>query len=294
MKRMWSVLGAGLSMGLAATLLVSCNVIKGELTLLVDNSQTTADSPCWSSDGSKIYFVSSEDLYSPGQVWSINLADETQKQLSEEEVKEIDISRDGNLCVTYLDGWIRLLDTETWTQRDSIAVPEEAKTAKNFYPPKFSHQSDKIIYYLYYLFSDSSYLHKVNLVDSTDELILAAKRGFVFAPGPGDTLFALGDTIYNLNSQERIPIDIPDDLIEFIYWNPVVPTELVISTGPQDDIFLFDLETQKATRIDIRSTEASWVGYARFSPDGERIVFATLDAGGSWFVCRIWLFEPTD
>lgn len=296
MKRMWSVLGAGLIAWAVVTPLLSCNVVKGELTLLVDNKETTAYSPCWSSDDSKIYFVSSEDLYSPGQVWSINLADETQKQLSEEEVKEIDISPAGDLCVTYLDGWILLLDTETWTQLDSLPVPEEFKEdwRNDFYAPRFSYESDQIIYYLYHLYSDSSYLHKVNLADSTDELILAAERGSVFAPGPGDTLFVLRDTIYNLNSQERIPIDIPDDLIEFVYWNPAVPTELIISTGPHEDIFIFDIQTQKANRIDTRSTEASWVGYAKFSPDGERIVFATLDAGGSWVVSRIWLFEPLD
>ena len=301
MKRMWRVLGVRLIGVLVGTLVVSCNedVIEGELILLVDNKETTAYSPCWTSDGSKIFFVSAEDIHpydNPGQVWSVNITDGTPEQISQKEVWRIDISPEGDLCVTYLDGWIRLLDTETWTQLDSLPVPEEFKEdwRNDFYAPRFSYESDQIIYYLYHLYSDSSYLHKVNLADSTDELILAAERGSVFAPGPGDTLFALRDTIYNLNSQERIPIDIPDDLIEFIYWNPIVPTELVISTGPHEDIFIFDIQTQKANRIDTRSTEASWVGYARFSPDGERIVFATLDAGGSWVVSRIWLFEPLD
>lgn len=299
MKRMWSVLGAGLIVGMAATLLVSCNVVKGELSLLVDNTETTAYSPCWSSDGSKIYFISAEDIHpydNPGQVWSVNITGGTPKQITQEAVWRIDISPTGDLCVTYLDGWIRLLDTETWTQLDSLPEPEEFKEdwRNDFYAPRFSYESDQIIYYLYHLYSDSSYLHKVNLADTTDELILAVERGSVFAPGPGDTLFVLRDTIYNLNSQERIPIDIPDDLIEFVYWNPAVPTELIISTSPHEHIFIFDIQTQKAERIDTRSTEASWVGNASFSPDGERVAFATLDAGGSWVVSRIWLFESSD
>jgi len=297
MKRMWSVLRVGLIIGATVTL-VSCNVIQGELTLLVE--ERSAYSPCWASDGSKVYFVASEDALNPvalGQIWSVDIEDKTQKKVSEEEVKEIDISRDGDLCVTYLDEWILVLNTETWTQRDSIHLPEEATGdwRNKFSAPRFSYETNEVIYYHYHVYSKSSYLHKVNLVDSTDQLILTTEGASVVAPGPGDTLLAFGDTIYNLNSQERIPIDIPDDYIQSIDWNPAVPTELVVSTGPQDDIFLFDLETQKATRIDIRPTiKSGWVGSARFSPDGDKIVFGTLDAEGTWSLCKIWLFEPID
>ncbi len=304
MKRMWSVLGAGLIGVLVGSLVVSCNddaedVIEGELTLLVDNKETTAYSPCWSSDGSKIYFVSAEGIHpydNPGQVWSVNITDGTPEQISQKEVWRIDISPEGDLCVTYLDGWIRLLDTDTWTQLDSLPVPEEFKEdwRNDFYAPRFSYESDQIIYYLYYLYSDSRYLHKVNLDDSTDELILAAERGSVFAPGPGDTLITLRDTIYNLNSTERIPLNIDFDDIESLDWNPTLPTELLIATNSHKYLFIFDLETREVTKIDISSTDAGWVGDASFSPDGERIVFTTTNSGGIWVVSRIWLFEPSD
>ncbi|MBN2378818.1 WD40 repeat domain-containing protein [candidate division WOR-3 bacterium] len=283
------------------TLGLTCGAdIKGDLTLLVE--QESAYSPQWSTDGTKIYFVESldeMDAFGPGYVWSVDISNKQVRQESEDTLGVIDFSPAGNLCVTYLEQekWIRVFDTETWTLFDSIAMPDEAfeDWRNKFYSPRFSYDSNDVFYYHYHVYSDSSYLHKVNLVDFTDEVILTTSGSSPLAPGPGDSLIAFGDTIYNLNSQERIFIDIPEEYIQSSDWNPADPKELLISSGPQDDILVFDLDTKEASRLDIHKTvKSGWVGDAQYSPEGDRIVFGTLDSEATWSLCQFFVFDPEE
>jgi len=272
--------------------------IDGELTLLLE--QESAYSPQWSSDGTKIFFVESLDemvAFGPGYVWSVDVNSKEVNQVSDDTLGIIDFSPDGNLCVTYIEEekWIRVFDTETWTQLTSIAMPDEALEdwRNKFSSPRFSYESNDIIYYHYHIYSDSSYLHKVNLVDSTDEVILTTSGASFLAPGSGDTLITFGDTIYNLNSQERIFIDISEEFIQSADWNPADPRELLISSGPQDDILVFDLDTREASTLDIHKTvKSGWVGDGQYSLEGDRIVFGTLDSEATWSLCQIFVFEP--
>lgn len=280
-------------------MLVSCEKpIEGELTLLIE--QKSAYSPCWAHDGSCVYFVSSTndlDAWGAGLVWSVDVGNNHINQVSGDALAEMDFSTDGSLCVTYYNGWIRMYDTETWAQCDSTALTEDAKKSLNImHPPKFSTESNDIIYYHYYdRTSDHSYLHKVNLNDSTDETILSTDQASYVAPGPGDTIVAFGDTIYNLNTQERIFIDISEEYIQSADWNPIEPTELLISSGPQEDILIFNLITKEAHTLGIHKTvKSGWVGGAQYSPDGKKVVFVGMDQDATWSLARIWIFEAAE
>lgn len=293
MKRMWSVLGAGLSMGLAATLLLSCNVIKGELTLLVENHLEATYSPCWSWDGSKIYFIHSEGPRNPdepGQIRSVNVADQTLALICENTFCAIDVSRQDNLCLpTWYNGddWIRVVDIETWTTLDSI-LPEHI-----YGYPRFSMESSQIIYYIDREQGwDSTLLHKVDLSSSTDEIILVAGPGYSVTPGPGDTLFAIGDTIYNINNAERIPLDLDPLSDATLDWNPANHLELLICEERTDrHILLFNLGTRKSRRVNAVPNLAAWIHNPTFSPDGKRIAFEAAEGADSFYDYQIWIFD---
>lgn len=292
MRRMWGVLGAGLIAGAVLAPLLSCNVIQGDLELLVDES-ASAWSPCWSTDGTKIYFILGEEVDEyeddePGYVWSLEVETGSRKQISDqplgELLGEIETSRYDDLFISAWKGWIRILDIETWTQLDSFPAARE----NYLHQPKFSYESDQVIYYTLWA-TNSVFLHRINRADSTDEELIASGPGFVFAGGPGDTLVALSDTICNLNSGEKIPLGITPQSLD---WNPVVPTEILICTYDDEDLFIFDLETQKLRRINASPKETYNSREARFSPHGDRIVFTAFrDSDGRR---QIWLFEPSD
>lgn len=297
MKRMWSVLGAGLIAGAVVTPLISCNVIHGDTELLVDDPDHPVHSPRWSSDGSKIYFIlgkQNDDPWAIGSVWSFNLSDNTQTQITEEEIWDFDILATGNLAVTWEAYWFWIRDLETWDVLDSIKPCEEAMEVWVFIDqPKFSYESEELLYYTYWVAPDSIHLHRMDLADLADEEILFSKgEKRIFAPGPGDTLIALNDTVYNLTTGEQIPIPIKTGLKE-LQWNPVVPAELLISLG-DNGLFLFNLVERKTYRIEINTPKGYDIVDARFSPDGESIVLLASWNGDGFFENQIWLFKPLD
>ncbi|TKJ39156.1 hypothetical protein CEE36_10325 [candidate division TA06 bacterium B3_TA06] len=293
MRRMWSVLGAGLIAGAVVTSLLSCNVIQGDRELLVEDLQYVVHSPHWSADGSKIYYILGKDNSSPysiGPVLAHDLENNTQTQITEEEISHLRGAPTKDIAVTAKGWWFWVWDIETWTKVDSCQPCEEGIT--NWHRIgriHFSYESENAFYYIYWGEPDSLFLHRINLEDYTDEEVLAVKGNrLVFAPGPGDTLFAINDTIYNLNSGDKTPIGITP---RALHWNPAVPTELLVCTGEDKDLFLFNLEEEEAYRI---NTNASW-GYdvydAKFSSDGNKIVYITIDYDDAAVYTQMWLFD---
>lgn len=276
-------------MGMVCVLLLSCNPpIEGELTLVVDRLDSESwfsHSPCWSSDGSKVYYLShggNESYDHVYQIWSVNLSDmDTQKVIDNSfDIWRMDVSYISNLCVTYsldIDGELRFFDLENAAYEGAIKCPTQE--------PKFSLESDSIIYYL-----GEGGIRRYSLSDSTDEIICNQGSGAVFAPGPGDTLFAREDTVYNINTGEAIPIGIDGEYNYFINWNPAIPEELLIS-GISDDVFMFNLQTRELTKVDIKDTKPVWTGDARFSPDGSKIAFIVTRGSDGFYHDQIWIFE---
>jgi len=297
-------------LGLFACVILSCTQqIEGELTILVDwdDEGVTASSPEWSSDGSKVFFISTWDStgnYDTSRVWCVNVNTGETTLVSPEEYpvdyRKIDVDLIEDRCVTYwpsLYGLFRVYDTETWSQLDSVLPPEdfETKSITTIYYPKFSYESNQVFYYMYHVLGDASYLRKVNLVDSTDEIILTVKQSWFFAPGPGDTLFAVGDTIYNLNTDERISMGLEELLSTgSMDWNPANPDELIIAKGIRRDIYIYSIEHRELTRLDTDFGSGAIVEGARFSPDGDRIVFSVDVPVGGTFIDKIWIFEPEE
>jgi len=291
MKRMWSVLGAGLIVGMAVTLLLSCNPsIDGELTLLVeklDHESGFSHSPCWSSDATKVYYLShwgnGEEYSSNYVIRSIDLSDHSTRKVLDNnyDIGWMDVSHVSDICVTYsldkLEEWL-LYDLENSTLVDSINCSAQKQ--------KFSLESDQIIYY-----SANDGIHKFNLADSSDEIFWTRGSGSDFAPGPGDTLFARGDTVFNINTGEAIPIGIAKVDMHCMNWNPAVAEELVLTTVR--DLHIFNLETEQLHRLDIRDVNVTHLEDAKFSPDGKRIIFSC-SVGRDLQRDEIWMFEPED
>lgn len=300
-------------LGLFACVLLSCTPpIEGELTVLVDwdDVGVTAESPAWSSDGSKVFFISTWDStgnYDTSRVWcvDVNTGETTlvspEAQELDNLVLEIDIDPVDNRCLTYWphwNGWIRVFDTETWTQIESIRPPEDYRINEHVkrYYPRFSYESNRALYYFYHnIDNDSSYLHKVNLEDSTDEVILTVQQSWFFAPGPGDTLFAIGDTVYNLNTNERISMGLAGlPSTGSVNWNPANSDELVIAKGEKRDLYVYNLETRELTQLKTDFARNVWIEDARFSPDGNRIVFSAHYDYESGFEDKMYIFDPAE
>lgn len=309
------VLLLGLGLGILFLCGSSCKpdvkyeVIPGTLTLLVPGgieSNTSAASPCWSSDGSVIYYTYLESqtpiYWYPAPVWSVDVADSTRKKITDDEIGKIDVSRQGNLCVYYkyegTNDLIIIMETETWTPVDTILPVEKAKHSKlgDIFEVRFSYEysdSNRILYYLYNEHDVGTHLNKVNLDDSTDVMIVEDCSSVYFAPGPGDTLFAFTGSIVNLNTGEKRVTEIGPGYDRSLDWNPVDPGELLVAGGISEEAYVYDLDSDKIRRITGNGlTEEIWV--ARYSPDGKKIAVESRlfvsEGGGDWG--SIWIFDP--
>lgn len=291
-----------------AAMLTSCEKpVEGELTLLVDGLDALTDkygifsfSPDWSEDCSKVYYLDVFDSmgnYAPLSIWSIDITSGEKKQLLEgdDEILSFDVSGEGNLLIPYFttssqrDQWIFVYDLLTCSVLDSIEPGYSRAYAR------FSIESSDVLYYEEVTSDEPKtlQLHKCNWKDSTNEVVLEIpyERRYDFAPGPGDTLFAFGNRICNLNSSEILTIDIDSTDVRSLDWNPANPGELVIATGLEGKLYMFDTKTRELEKIDTKETNASSIYRTRFSPDGKKIVFTVaIDADAVHF-SQIWLFE---
>lgn len=265
--------------------------IEGKLTRLVERLESKSHfshSPCWSSDGSKVYYLSKgpvNDYSEYYQIWSVDLTDNALKKEFDNDysIWLMDISHQSDLCViVFLEefGNLRLLDLVDSTEVESVFCPTQN--------PKFSIESDEILYYL-----DDGDIHKFNRVDSTDEVIWARGAGLIFAPGPGDTLFAVGDTVFNITTGEAIPIGLDEDEINSINWNPANAYELLISKDHSGDLLIFNLENRKMSVLDIKEVHTRRILDARFSPDGKEILFSC-SIGEDLPDDEIWIFKSVE
>jgi hypothetical protein len=204
-------------------------------------------------------------------------------QISEDslEIWDLHVSYQDNLCLPYfpdISEEIFVYDIESWTLLYSM----EPDTSYNH--PRFSMENPDIFYYTTKQ-DGKMHLHKMNWIDSTDEIVFSGDGGYPVIPGPGDSLFVFGDSVHNLNSGERIGI--PKTGV--MNWNPACPTELVYAN--YDELVLFDTETLKKHYIDVRSTNLTHIKSVRFSPDGQKIVFAGYTGGDGFSIYRIWIWE---
>ncbi|MBD3286139.1 hypothetical protein GF359_06470 [candidate division WOR-3 bacterium] len=290
----------GMSVIILGGILLSCTpTIEGDLRMLVENTFEAAYSPRWSMDGSKLYFIQIDipesasnprEPDTPGEIWAIDVSTLEQTLICEDTFAALDIFREEDICLPtpYIgDDWIRTVEIETWTIVDSIEVEEI------YGYPRFSMESSQVIYYVYRGKGwDSTYVYKADLEDDTTELILVAGQGISVTPGPGDTLFAVGDTVYNIKNGDRIPLDIDPASDAAVEWNPVNPSELVVCEERTDkEIFLFNLETGKRSRIKSIPDQAAWVHNPVFSPDGTMIAFEAAKGGDSFYDYSIWVLE---
>ncbi|MBN2379405.1 PD40 domain-containing protein [candidate division WOR-3 bacterium] len=281
---------------IAGALLLSCDTIQGDLRLISSES-FGSHSPVWTSDGKSIYFVVASGMggnipYGGGPVWRFDLGANNLTQITEEEFSYgDDSSPQGDYILKGEDGKWVMLQVGTWEEIISYTPPQQViDNWGSVKGPKFSYESNNVIYYSYCdNGTDSVYIHRVNLEDITDERILTrnVKRGF--APGPGDTLIAFIDTIYNLNNKEVIPVTLG---AVFLDWNPTNPNELLVSTTNDKDMYLFDIQTQEPQRINAGPPKTYNIDEAKFSPDGDKIVFtARRNSDG---LQEVWLFESSD
>lgn len=276
---------------LSTFVVVSCEKpIEGELSYLLEDTLQIAHAPRWSYDGSKVYFIFG-DAGTIGEVGVFDLNTSIQTQITELPFGSIDLSQVADLALT-LDGFsFRVRDSQTW---NVIAEYQPCSKAVEVvdHQPQFSYKSEQLIYYSYWIVPDSTFLNVINRSDSSDTNILMVifNRGDirVFAPGPGDTLVALNDTVYNLTSGERIPTKVKPEALN---WNPANPDELLIATGKDSDLFLFNIETRKLERINVELPRWYVTTDARFSPDGKRIVLVGTYYGDGYQGDYLWLLE---
>jgi WD40 repeat protein len=260
--------------------MASCSTIQGDLELLVDDL-TWSHTPAWSSDCSRIYYSDDNNV-----LWRIDLASNNRTKVTDEPVGGFDYTPHGDLALSGgANRWIIVFELDTWTRVDSVQFSPDAQFDWSGVHLRFSYESSQIIYYCYKN-TDTIFLRRINLDDSTDELLVRKGLGACFAPGPGDTLVALWDTVYNLRSGERVPLPVEPQSLQ---WNPAVPGELLISTWHDSDLFLFDVGTRKMRRVNAGPPGTFVTEVARFSPDGKKIVLVAtqLSSGKN----QIWLFN---
>lgn len=268
--------------------------VEVELELIFEDQNHPAHSTEWSADSSKIYFILGNDqswYESEGPVFCLDLERDSVYKITDQEIEDFEVSQSGNLAVTWQNYWIQVGDLATWNLIDTLKPSITYPIAQ----PKFSYESDQIIYYTRFALghgqSDTVFLHRSNLNDSTGmDLLSSAGKNMVFAPGPGDTLFALDDTIFNLKNGEKIPLKVKAGCL---HWNPAVPTELLIL--PEEfgnmNLYIFDLNTRKLRKLDASTESTNMNIEARFSPDGKIVVLAASNGGDAIFYNQIWLIK---
>lgn len=274
-------------------LFASCEKpIEGELEQLLNNKQQTAICPRWSYDGSKIYFIYNSGTNS-GRLGIYDFATGEDTPYNDPWTHGFDISRFSDLMLTNEGGWFWIRKPETWEVVDSSKACEKAlEVVSTIHRPKYSYESSKSFYYVFWREPDSLFLHKVDLSPHSDEelLIIRSNETTVLAPGPGDSFFAISDTVYNLKSGEKIPLSIwPIEL----QWNPADPNELLVVAASDEDLYVFNIEERKLRRIKVGLPEGykNFVQDARFSPDGKSIVLVGeqySDGGGPLY---LWLYK---
>ncbi|MBD3286138.1 hypothetical protein GF359_06465 [candidate division WOR-3 bacterium] len=284
----------GISVIILGGFLLSCTPpIEGELTMLVEyDTREDITSPHWSSEGSMIYFIhmGPDDV---SQIWSVDVATCSLTLIRDEYFYEMDVSRTDDLCSPahrdYNDS-IRVYDLETWDQVYTVFQ-------ENIYDyPKFSVESSHIVYYNECGEGwDSTLLHKVDLESQTNEVILDAGPGYYsVTPGPGDSLFVLGDTIYNINTAERIPLELGFPTSVNYDWNPLNSWELIVCDGVGDKcITLLNLETKERQRVKVTldGLQVASLENPVFSPDGKRIAFVAVRGADSFYRYQLWILD---
>jgi WD40 repeat protein len=271
-------------------MLASCEKpVEGELEQLLNNKQQTAICPRWSYDGSKIYFIYNSGTNS-GRLGVYDFATGKDTALNDPWMHGFDISRFSDLMLTNEGGWFWIRKPETWEVVDSSKACE--KSSLWIVPPRFSYESENVLYYMYWVESDTVFVNRINREDETDvELFyILSQKTADFAPGPGDTLFAISDTVYNLNSGEKVPLGVRSIQIQ---WNPADPNELLVVAASDEDLYVFNIQERKLRRIRVGLPEGykNYVEDARFSPDGKSIVLVGeqySDGGGPLY---LWLYK---
>lgn len=279
-----------------AAMLATCEKpIEGELTMLLGGPEYIPAefySPCWSYDGSKVYFTSNLDTTQgdgtgPFRIWSIDVESGKKETVSTDEYPyyDFDVSSCSDLGLFYSeDSGFIIYDLVDWTVKERIFLDS------SWGLPKFSLESEQI---LYYTTRSRGPLLKYDREDSTDEVIIESGDGGTFAPGPGDSLFALGDTIHNINTDERIYLPVDPQLVKGMNWNPANPNELLI-VDSDGRLAIFNIETRRKSIVDIRSTRIDLVMGARFSPDGSSIVFTGIIPADAIVESQMWLWKRKD
>lgn len=294
MKRMWSVLGSGLVGVVAVTPLLSCNVIHGDLELLLDKQESIL-SPHWSSDGKSIYYLLERSWGAEyGSLWVIDIETlETERITDEElEVTYFDLSPDGSeICFL---GFI--VATSDGTILDSLFAD-----SMYYSPARFSPQDPNIIYYLGRM-NDSLTLNRLNRSDESDEILLTLplpEQISCFVISCDESHVLISNTIYSLEGGNSI---ILDHQLNTADWHPTDPNLLVCTlleegqTFPTytDDIYFYDLSEDRWSRAKVDPYRPSINYEVSFSPDGERIAVTSFVEGSEFTSFDLWLFKPSE
>lgn len=268
----------------------------------MDDHYRPVHSPEWSADGSKIYLVMGEYngwYESEGPVYSIDLATKDTAMITEGPIGYFDISPKKDIAATEAGWRFWFWYTDTW-ERIGMFKPCQKAIDNELISsgPVFSYESEDVVFYSYLVFNygypDTAFLNRINLKDSTDtEILISISSKTVLAPGPGDSLIAMSDTIFNLNSGEKIPLKVKAGCMD---WNPADPTQLLIVPEELGDMYqyIFDLETRKLQKIDANTESTNMNIEARFSPDGKTIALAASNAGDGEFYNQLWLIKLPD
>ncbi|TKJ39155.1 hypothetical protein CEE36_10320 [candidate division TA06 bacterium B3_TA06] len=294
MKRMWSVLGAGLIVGLAVTPLLSCNVIQGDLELLVDE-QTSIYSPCWGPDGEYIYYLLASIWGSEtGSLWVIDLETlETERITGEEqEIPVFDLSPDGSeICFARASSWLYFIRTEDGSLYDSLLLDSVIYYISSN-PPRFSRQDPDFIYYLSTI-NDSILLHQIKRSDESDKVLLSLPRPehiTRFNISCDGSRVLIGDTIYSLKGNTSVSLD---RKLGFVDWHPTDP-DFLVGTMADGWLCFYDLSEDKWSKAKVNPYKPSINAEVRFSPDGERIAVTSKPEGGEFTEYALWFFDPSN
>lgn len=268
-----------------AIILISCNIFKKEIELLVDED-TSISSPRWHPNGDIVYYSLSN-----GPLYSINIATNDKNLISnqEEKITNFDISPDGSeICFVNRYTTIYFLSTESGEITDSISVD----TVFTYTFPIYSPTDNKIIYYLDWI-DETIHAHKVNRDNSTDSILFSTnliERVPCFDVSCDESWLAVGDILFSLKG-DGDKISLKHTLLE-VSWHPLDPEYLVGTDGTYSDIlYFYDLGKDKWSKTTIQTNKSSNHSDLAFSPDGSAIAVTSTSSEGEFNNSDLWLYR---
>jgi hypothetical protein len=267
-------------------------------------------SPVWSPDGSKVFYIERRLAWwdpqgNKGNIWVIESSDENAHVIKEGDYLYLSMSPGGDKLAALIrsykysfpGGTLALVDLNNLSEDEVIAVDTEAFVLG----VRFSSDGDNLIYYAY--FEDEGpkqagfYSH--DLKDSTSSFLFPESwedyRGFDVN----------GDWIVTLKRMRKLDGSESRELMIYGMWPSFRPDGQVFvsETGfgayvnGGDEMHMIDAQADTLiTYLDVRTHELSTASFPNWSPDGNRIVFASRPWYGDNFggLLELWILNNVE